>query len=211
MSVSEFQRRLHGAKYPSNDLKYFPLWVRRYSQSVTEEDGRLRVSVASVKAFSRALLEMKTPAWQRLQAVRAVEAYRDLVLGTGEPPLGDIRQVLQRLVAEELADAAGGAAGASRPGVDDERHLVGVIDPQEPLVLQEMRRELRVRRKALETERAYVGWVSRFIRHCHSDDLRQFGDGETTPAFYSHPKSSAFRRFHQPRPTLRPRDSSGVP
>ena len=67
---------------------------------------------------------------------------------------------------------------SSRPGVDDERHLVGAIDPHEPQCLQEMRRELRVRRKALETERAYVGWVSRFMRHCGSEDLRQFGDGE---------------------------------
>ena len=176
MSVVEFQRRLHGAKYAQNDVKYFPLWIRRYSQSVTEDHGRLPVSVASVKAFSRSLLETGTPAWQRLQAVRAVEAYRDLVLGTGEPGLGEIRQVLQRRAAEEHEET--GAAGASRPGVDDERHLVGVLDPHEPQCLQELRRELRVRRKALETERAYAGWVSRFMRHCGSEDLRQFGDRE---------------------------------
>lgn len=178
MSVVEFQRRLHGAKYPQGDLKYFPLWIRRYAQAVTEENGRLPVSVESVKAFSRSLLATGTPAWQRLQAVRAVEAYRDLVLGTGEPPLGEIRQVLQRLAEEQRDDATSRAAGASRPGVDDERHLVGMIDPHEPQCLQEMRRELRVRRKALETERAYAGWVSRFIRHCGSEDLRQFGDRE---------------------------------
>ena len=35
-----------------------------------------------------------------------------------------------------------------------------------------------MRRKALETERAYAGWVSRFMRHCGSEDLRQFGDRE---------------------------------
>jgi hypothetical protein len=155
MSVVEFQRRLHGAKYAQNDVKYFPLWIRRYSQSVTEEDGRLPVSVQSVKAFSRSLLASGTPAWQRLQAVRTVEAYRDLVLGTGEPGLGEVRQVLQRLAAAEHEEA--GAAGSSRPGVEDERHLVGVIDPHEPQCLQEMRRELRVRRKASETEGGFVG------------------------------------------------------
>jgi len=97
MSVAEFQRRLQGARYAPNDLKYFPLWIRRYSQSVMEENGRLPVSEESVKAFSRSLLETQTPAWQRLEAVRAVEAYRDLVLGTGEPSLGEIRRALQRL------------------------------------------------------------------------------------------------------------------
>jgi hypothetical protein len=70
MGGMEFQRRLYGAKYPAGDMKYFSLWIRRYAQSVTEEGGRLPVSVASVKAFSRSLLVSNTPAWQRLHAVR---------------------------------------------------------------------------------------------------------------------------------------------
>ncbi len=111
-----------------------------------------------------------------MQAVRAGEAYRDLVLGTGEPSLGGGRPLLQR--AAERGDTATGAAGDSRPGVEDELHLVGIIDPHEPPCLQEMRRELRVRRKAPQTERAYAGWVGRFIKHCGSDDLRQFGERE---------------------------------
>ena len=36
----------------------------------------------------------------------------------------------------------------------------------ESLVLQQMRRELRLQGKSLETERAYVGWVDRFLRYC---------------------------------------------
>jgi hypothetical protein len=54
--------------------------------------------------------------------------------------------------------------GEGPPGSRDERHLIGRIDPREPGIIQQMRRELRVRQKALETERAYVGWVQRFIR-----------------------------------------------
>jgi len=45
-------------------------------------------------------------------------------------------------------------------------------------LIQRMRKELRVRHKALETERAYVGWVERFMRHCGSEDLDQFGEPE---------------------------------
>jgi hypothetical protein len=66
MSVGEFQRRLHGAKYAQNDLKYFPLWVRRYAEAVTPENQRLPVSVESVKEFSRSLLQSVAPAWQAL-------------------------------------------------------------------------------------------------------------------------------------------------
>ena len=68
--------------------------------------------------------------------------------------------------------------GASRPGVEDERHLIGRIDPNEHEVVQRVRKEMRVRHKALETERAYVSWVQRFIRHCGSPDLARFGEGE---------------------------------
>lgn len=39
-----------------------------------------------------------------------------------------------------------------------------------------MRRELRLRRKAMETEKAYVGWVRRFMKHCGSEELQQFGE-----------------------------------
>ena len=41
-----------------------------------------------------------------------------------------------------------------------------------------MRRELRLHFKQLETERAYVGWIKRFIRFCGSADLEAFGDNE---------------------------------
>ena len=118
---------------------------------MTEENGRLPVSVALVKAFSRSLLETGTPAWQRLQAVRAIEAYRDLVLQTAVPSLTPIRQKLSQMADQERATGL----GSGGPGVQDERHLIGRIDPAEPAIVQQMRRELRVRHKALDTERAF--------------------------------------------------------
>ena len=109
---------------------------------------------------------------QRLQAVRAVEAYRNLVLKTEQPALREMRIKLGRIADRERASVST-LAGL---GNGDERELVGRIDPAEPEILQQMRRELRRRRKALETERAYVGWAGRFIRHCGSDNLQQFGE-----------------------------------
>lgn len=52
------------------------------------------ISVERVIAFCRVLLTSKTPAWQRLQAVRAIECYRNLVQKTSEPDLSSIRKKL---------------------------------------------------------------------------------------------------------------------
>ncbi len=115
-----------------------------------------------------------TPAWQRLQGVRAVEAYRDLVLNVSEPDLTQMKQILGRLAAAEKD--SGAAVGS--PEIADQQRLIGVIDPSEPQILQSMRKELRLRHLALETERAYIGWIVRFIRHCGSAELQAFGEGE---------------------------------
>ncbi|NQV25501.1 MAG: phage integrase N-terminal SAM-like domain-containing protein [Rhodopirellula sp.] len=171
MTVGKFCQRLHNSRYGRNDRKWFPKWIRRYAANLQLRAGCLPISVDSVIEFSKSLKNAGTPAWQRLQAVRSVEAYRDLVLETDSPSLVPIKQALSRLAAH---DAELGTAVGSSPGISDERHLIGIIDPGEPSVIQ----ELRVRHKALETERAYVGWVFRFIRHCGSEELRHFGEPE---------------------------------
>ena len=174
MSVANFCRLLHGAKLGKNDREWFPLWIRRYASGLNIGEGNLPVSSDEVVRFSRSLLQSKTPAWQRLQAVRAVEAYRDLVLQTGAPSLEHIRQKLSRLADQERDTGP----GSGRPGVEDELHLIGQIDPTEPAVIQQMRKELRVRHMSLETERAYVGWAQRFIKQCGARDLASFGERE---------------------------------
>ena len=126
MSVDTFCRLLHGTKLGKNDKKWFPKWLRRYAETVPSVDGNLPVTEAEVIRFSRSLLASNTPAWQRLQAVRAVEAYRNLVLRSQRPSLEPIRRKLSRLAARGRED---------RPGVRDERHLVGVIDPNEPEIV----------------------------------------------------------------------------
>lgn len=174
MSVGKFCRLLHDSRYGKNDRKWFPRWIRRYAPEATVVHGNLAVDEEIVVAFSRSLRDSGTPAWQRLQAVRAVEAYRDLVLCAKKPCLASMKTTLSRAAERERDSGTGSGA----PGVRDELHLIGRIDPDEPAVVQELRRELRVRRKALKTERSYVGWVVRFIRHCGSDQLREFGEAE---------------------------------
>ncbi len=97
--------------------------------------GTLSVTREEVLRFLQTLRDNGTPAWQRLQAVRAVELYRNLVLKTQQPVLHEIRQTLGRLAERERT--AGN--DAARLGIADERELVGIIDPAEPAILQQMR------------------------------------------------------------------------
>jgi integron integrase len=162
---------LNEAKLGKNDKKWFPPWVRRYASTVDVVQGKLSVTEGEVIRFLQTLRDNGTPAWQRLQAVRAVEMYRNLVWKSDQPALHHIRQTLSRIADRDRATGAHfcGAKG-------DDRELVGIIDPTEPAILQQMRRELRLRRKAMETEKAYVGWARRFIGHCGSAELQQFGE-----------------------------------
>lgn len=174
MTVARFCVILPGTKLPRADKQWFPRWIRRYASSCGETGGFLSVSERQVVEFLRSLRDHGTPAWQRLQAVRAIEAYETLVLGSDAAELRRIHLALSRLAEQ---DKKSGAAYASS-GARDERHLVGLIDSSEPPVIQQVRRELRLRHKALPTERAYVGWLHRFIRHCGDPDLSRYGEPE---------------------------------
>lgn len=178
MSVAQFCAILPGTKLPGADKKWFPRWIRRYSSSCGDPAGKLPVSENQVVPFLRILRDHGTPAWQRLQAVKAIEAYRALVLQAQSPDLQHIRLSLSRLAEQEKEQVRDSGATPLSPGVRDERHLVGHIDPSEPAVIQQVRRELRLRHKALPTERAYVGWLMRFMQHCGSPDLARFGEPE---------------------------------
>jgi hypothetical protein len=174
MSLDEFRKKMHDAQFGKNDQVWFPKWLARYAAGKVLTKGVLPVTESLVIEFSKSLLKSGVPAWQRLQGVRAVEAYRDLVLGIPEPCLKRMKQVLGRLAASEKDSGA----GAGSPGINDEKHLIGLIDPSEPQIIQAMRKEMRLRHLALETERAYIGWIVRFIRHCGSAELQSFGENE---------------------------------
>ena len=162
LSLKQFEKELAVAEYRSDDKTWFPKWVARYA-SVTEQSKTetFNVSVDLAIKFSRSLLENGCPAWQRLQAVRAVEAYRNLIHLDGRPSLLEMKRALERIVAQEK-DAS--------PGVRDEAQIVGIIDPNAPQIIQDLRRELRLQGKLMRTELAYVKWVQRFLNHFGTED-----------------------------------------
>jgi hypothetical protein len=156
MSVVRFRHQVASALLAPADKEWFPRWIQRFADSLGKPAGNLTVTEAGVIRFLRSLRDNGTPAWQRLQAVRAVEAYQQLTLATSDPSLQTIRLTLSRLADQETA----AARGHDQPGISDERHLIGRIDPREPPILQQTRRELRLRHKALRTERTYIAWIN---------------------------------------------------
>jgi len=173
MSIERFCMQIRVATLSEADRQWFPRWIRRYAEEFHATAGDVPVTQPQVIRFLRTLRDNGTPAWQRLQATRAIEAYQRIVLESQSPSLRAIRLTLSRLADQEKA-----GAGRHRPGIEDERHLVGIIDPREPPLIQQTRREMRLRHKALRTERAYVGWIKRFMRHCRSGDAATCGEAE---------------------------------
>ncbi|WP_342190314.1 integron integrase [Stieleria varia] len=173
MTVLQFEKEvLLSAQFGENDKTWFPRWVRRYSLTLRKGlDGELAVNRGSVIRFSKALLASGAPAWQRWQAVRALECYRDLVLKRSEPDLSDIVATLARLGKRERnieLDAP--------PTAEELARLRGNVNRSEPLLIQTMRGEMRVLHYAMATERAYVRWVKRFMTHVGSEKLEQFNE-----------------------------------
>ena len=169
MSIQKFVQALSTASYGEKDKTWFPRLISRYASTVEVKGDEVPVTQEAVISFCRSLLRKQIPAWQRLQGVRAIEAYRDLVLHKNSPSLTQIKQRLSRQAGIERQ------LGVTSVSLKD---VVGRIDQAEPEIIQRMRRELRLHFKQLETERAYIGWIKRFILFCGSDDLEAFGDNE---------------------------------
>jgi len=185
MSVAKFEKLLPLLSVGKADRAYFLRWIQRYAGWVVEKNlGRraedLPVSTEQVIAFCRHLLASKTPAWQRLQSVCAIESYRDSVLQTQSPCLKEITGTLKQLAAKE--DALGSDTVVTAA---DRERMVGIIDESEPVAIQELRREMRLHYKKRKTELAYVKCIKQFIGFCKTDQLRDLGETEIR-AFLTH-------------------------
>ncbi len=174
MCVETFLKELAVSNYSKNDKDWFPKWIRRYESHLRtvgklDNEKQLPVRYDDVVLFCRTLLRNGARAWQRLQAVRCVEAYRNLILKTHEPPLFEIRKTLNRLNEKERYEE-------SRNFTTSSSVEIGPIDENEPEIIQELRRELRLQYKKLHTERSYVNCVKQFFAFCQTDDVDKLSE-----------------------------------
>ena len=170
MSAERFEATVDTMKLSKDDKVWFPRWIQRYASSLSiPKDQTLPVTEAQVIAFLREQRDRGTPAWLRLQAARAIEAYRSNILHTDTPSLDRVRQTLERIAASEKHGVGRSLSTTAPPQLPND---------QEPKVIFDMRAELRLRHYQYETEKAYLAWVRRFIRHCGSADLANVNENK---------------------------------
>ena len=177
MSVAVFSKLLVKCEFSTTSQKWFPTWVERYARfSKQSRSSPLVVDHELLIEFLRSLRESGVPAWQRLQTARAVECYRDVVLSAATPNLSDVILELTEIAERERQTAVG--------VVTSDAHLaaaVGLIDPNEPAAVQSLRRECRLLHYSRRTEKAYAGWVGRFLKRFsldHENSLAKVGENE---------------------------------
>lgn len=100
MSLVQFRKRIRTCSMHEPDRQWFPKWLANYAGfHGRQDDDMLPVETEALVAFLRQLLERHVYAWQRLQAARAVELYRDLVIRSEEPSYVEILAKLAQITA----------------------------------------------------------------------------------------------------------------
>ncbi len=115
-------------------------------------------------AFLRFKLNSGMPTWKRLMIVKGLILYRNKLLRSQEPRLEHIRAKLQEISVRERNET-------DSVGIEE---AIGKINPNEPDVIQSMRRKLRFQGKSYATEKAYVSWVRRFMASRCLNNLADF-------------------------------------
>ncbi len=181
MSVRLFRDRARQVIGHEQDRIWFPRQVGAFARFLDLDDSQpIPIEEESVIRYLRSLLDAGRPAWQRLQFVRALECYQDSVRRERSEVLVSIKKKLieiegrERLSGKRTSSSSGGPEGQGAAVAD----VAGKIDPSEPELLRRTRVELRRMRYKYATERAYIGWLRRFMVYCQSEDLENFGEGE---------------------------------
>jgi integron integrase len=156
------------SKMSQDDRKWFPIWIRRLAEfQNVGHDQSLEVTTKSTIAFSRMLLGSGCAAFQRLQAVRAIEMYLRKVCDDRETSFAVIKTKLSQLAAND----------------DDPVALNRALetiskDARQSEIVNRTVGELRLQRYAYQTEKAYIGWIKRFEKFCGSEHLENYGESE---------------------------------
>ncbi len=134
MRMKKLEVALQGQDVGRNDRKWFPFWLRKYAALCVQETGQPpAVEREVVIAFLHRRRLNGRPAWQRLQAVRAVAFYRSGVRRRGEPVLKELCDRLAGLARSERQEQGPGqwraeSSDVSAAGVEG----AGRIDANEP-------------------------------------------------------------------------------
>lgn len=142
----------------SRKQDWYSIWLNRFRNFMAlPELSPDNLNEDDVIRFLRHLKSAGKPAWQRLQAVRSIIQFGSQQLHADVQHLAHIEQRLDDFIRAQQ----NGSAGADTTSLEG---VAGPIDPNEPWVIRELRRKLRLKHRAYSTEQAYVGWIERFVK-----------------------------------------------
>ena len=180
MSLIEYRDLVVLEKLTKLEQDWYPKWVDRYASFLGRaKDQKLVVTQERVIEFLLSLLQSRTVAMWRLQAVEAIESYSRLVDGVETCDLKMVRIKLQRAVRNPdldlaIKDRTKKFDSQTKDRIEEEFQS---IDPSEPEYVQNLRKELRIQRYAYATELAYVQWIWRFS-NSHASHIDSLGETE---------------------------------
>lgn len=173
MSANFFAVKVRTLGLDPNDEIWFPRWIMRYADFLEQDRiTQLPVDRKLAVQFSRNLLNERIPAWQRLQAARALSCYANEVQPESKVDLDDVILKLGQIADQERN---------IKQAIVDQKFELQVsqnLDDELTDCVQQMQAEPRLRHYALETEKAYLGWINRFERFLGGNDLVAASEAE---------------------------------
>jgi len=137
------------------------IWLDEYRQFLRLEPGEaFTIETSQVISFLIDIKRRGKKAWQRMQALMAIKSSAADCFRISTDHLDDVTAKLRTLVDKEKA-----AIEAENP--PEVRHT---IDRNEPRVIQDLRRHLRMKHNAYGTEKSYVRYVKQFVRRFGLED-----------------------------------------
>jgi len=137
------------------------IWLDEYRQFLRLEPGEaFTIETSQVIDFLIEIRGRGKKAWQRMQALRAIKSSASGDLRMATDHLDDVTAKLQTLVDKEK-----GVAEAENPS-----EIRVLIDANEPVVVQNLRRRLRMKHNPYSTEKSYVRYAKQFIRRYNLAD-----------------------------------------
>jgi len=154
----------------TSDLDYAKIWFKKFARfHGVELFEQWRFTVDQVIGFLRNEKQGGAPTWKRLKIAESIDLFQKTFFTHTAVDLTTICSTLREHAEKERAVEQIAEAGESDGAPIDES--VGLIDPREPELIRELRRALRLQKRELETERAYVKHVQTFMRTRSLDSI----------------------------------------
>ena len=167
MTLSKFKHYAEQRRFLQPD----PHWtvkslMRLYEFFKTPVTDELRIDSKQLIDCLTHFKRHNLPTWQRHQLAISYARYEEMLTGKIDP---QVQWVVQKLADMAVSERQGDGAAAER-----EQHYPA----DEPEAVRQLRTTLRRRRYKFDTEKAYVGWVQRFLAANRNRSVEQLGEPE---------------------------------